>query len=227
MASWIGRLLLGAFDPQYPVLEKVAFDDSVVPRVGDLLHQDSRLSIVLLMHCRQTGEILVVLGKDEGVRGLHEERPVDYRPAQEDRIPKTERLELIEENEIGGSDPLVEVIQVLARLSLLAQELEELEIGGEVIFDGSLASSDDDVERPDSDGVQLLEDGLNHGFELEGVVSVPSDDRKHFFGNLLGKREKPRADPSGRDKGSELAEPRGRVDFSGRLNFHGFQPPPV
>src|SRR3977135_4425981 len=133
-------------------------------RVGNFWQEDGRISMVLFVHRREAGEIIVPFGKDEGVRGLHQEWPVNDGTTQKNRVAKPERFELVEEDEIGRANFLIEMGQVLVRFPFLRQVLQELEIGGEVIFNCSLASSDDDVESPNPGIVQLVEDGVNCGF---------------------------------------------------------------
>src|SRR6267378_7909011 len=157
--------------------------------------------MVLFMHRREAGEIVVPFGKDEGVRGLHQEWAVNDGTTQKDRVAKPERFELVEEDEIGRANFLIEMGQALVRLPLPRQVLQELEIGGEVIFNRSLASSDDDVESPDPGPVQLFEDGLNDGFELEGLVTVSGNDGKHLLRDFFGEREQTRPDAAGGDQG--------------------------
>src|SRR5437879_13774275 len=95
--------------------------------------------------------------------------------AEQDRVPETQRLWLIEEHEIRRFDFLVEVGHALRAFSLLLEEFQESRIRGKVVLDRSLAPPDDDVEVSDYGGVQLLDNRLVEWFELDGVVRRMGD----------------------------------------------------
>ncbi len=159
------------------------------------------------MHRGQPFKVFVPVREDERVRGLDDERAVDHGPAEQDRIPETSRLRLIEENQLRGSKLLVEIGHALHELSVLLEEFQESRIRGEVVFDRPLSPPDDDVEVPDSGGIELLENRLDERLEFQRVVPAMGDDWQHLLGDLLGEREQSGPDPARRDQRGILVQP--------------------
>src|SRR5439155_13832650 len=92
-------------------------------------------------------------------------------------------------HEIRGSYLFVEVKQTIRQFSFLVQVFQEYCVGRKVVFNRSLSPSNYDIEASDTCVVELLENGLNEGFELEGVVIIAGDYGKHLFGYLFREGE--------------------------------------
>ncbi len=86
-----------------------------------------------------------------------------------------------------------------------------------MVFDRSFAASYDHVKVSNADLVQLLEDGLDDWFQLEGVVAVVHYDREHFFRYLFREGQHSRANSTSRNDRFVLAEPVDVIVFSPRL----------
>src|SRR5207249_10781475 len=81
------------------------------------------------------------------------------------------------------------VKQAILQFFVLVQLFQEYCVGRKKVINRSLSPSNYDIEASDTSVVELLENGLNQRFELEGVVIIAGDYGKHFFGYLFREGE--------------------------------------